>query len=147
MDCCKAPEDPQEEVLKIQINKGQNDNKEVLVGSNTQEPAEKPADLQDNKAQTEFVTPHITHQSFVFIVEKESTPSQEVPTQEMAKSAKTYTVKKGGETIKSGLLIGDLQKYVGSFNPYLAWRKKAESASVEQLTEMLSSNGYELIES
>lgn len=138
----------QEKVSEIQTNKGQNKKKEVLVGSNTQEPAvEKPADLQDNKAQTEFITPHIPHQSFFFIVEREVTPSQEVPTQEMAKSAKTYTVKKEGETIKSGLLIGDLQKFVASLNTYLTWKKKANSASVEELTEMLSSNGYELIES
>jgi hypothetical protein len=148
IDCCKAKdiEELKEEVLKIQTNKGQNEKKEVLVGSNTQEPAvQKPAELQSNQTQTEVIVPN---QTFNFIIEKDSITSQEVPTQEMAKSKTepTYTVTKEGEIIKSDLLIGDLQKFVASLNTYLTWKKKANSASVEELTEMLSSNGYKITE-
>lgn len=136
-------ETAQEKVSEIQTNKGENKKNEPVVGSNIQEPkVEKPAELSNNQAQTQVITPHIPHQVFTFIVEK---PVEQVPQETpMSSSAQTYTIKKDGEIIKESILEGELRQFVASLNTYLTWKKKAQSASVEELTEMLSSNGYEI---
>lgn len=136
-------ETAQEKVSEIQTNKGQNSEKESLADSNKQEPeVEKPAELQNNQAPTQVIVPHTPHQVFTIIVEQPSQPvQQETP---MSSSAQTYTIKKDGEVIKNSILEGELREFVASLNTYLTWKKKAKNASVEELKEMLSSNGYEL---
>lgn len=136
-------ETAQEKVSEIQTNKGQNSEKGSLADQNKQEPVvEKPAELQNNQAPAQVVVPHTPHQVFIQIVEQPSQPvQQETP---MPSSAPTYTIKKDGSVIKSDILEGELREFVASLNTYLTWKKKAKNASVEELTEMLSSNGYTL---
>lgn len=136
-------ETAQEKITETPTTKGQESEKESLADSNKQEPeVEKPAELQNNQAPAQVIAPHIPHQVFTFIVEQPSQPvQQENP---MSSSAQTYTIKKDGSVIKSNLLEGELREFVSSLNIYLAWKKKAKNASVEELKEMLSSNGYEI---
>jgi hypothetical protein len=62
----------------------------------------------------------------------------------MANSAPTYTIAKDGADVLENALLGDVRKFVYDLNNYVNWHKAAESGSLEDLTSMLSANGYSL---
>ena len=54
----------------------------------------------------------------------------------------TYTITKNGDVVLSNASIDEVRTFVSNLNNYVTWRKKADTASVSDLTEMLSSNSY-----
>lgn len=149
----KLDDSLQEDSGKIPEETTQNQPTKVLVDSNTQEKSVTPVvekqvePLQiTNNVQTEVHIPASSLPATVYIVEQpapEQTPqaqSVEMPSQDP-----TYTVKKGADTIQTSISLEELRSFVSSLNTYMTWKKKAQTASVEELEEMLTSNGYTLI--
>lgn len=96
--------------------------------------------LPPNVTQSNPVTVNITSPTPTVIIQSPVT-EEESP---MVSTAPTYTIKKEGEVIKSSILLEEVRTFVSDLNNYLTWRKKVKTASVEELTEMLSANQYEL---
>lgn len=58
----------------------------------------------------------------------------------------TYTIKKDGEIIKSKITLEEVRIFVKDLNNYVTWIKKSQTATIEELQDlMLSPNGYTLI--